>query len=401
MAFACPCQQSTADPARRIAALERYSKLGFLRQATFATSNPNGPTNDPASRRAFADAFAVAIEYADNPDGWLTFAGPSASGKTWLAAAIANQQIESGNPALFITAVDLLDYLRRGFDDDAEVGFIDLLEQVRSAPLLILDDLPTRPTTPWSQERLSQLLAWRHSARSPTVITLRGAPNRLDDFLRTRIESVDGFSNLLHLGRISAAYGQNAGAISSTMRRRMTFEIFNPEGNGQLTLDEKSSLSEARAFIRNWANLPTNWLLLIGAEGTGKTHLAVAAAAARQDVGDEVFFSSVANLLDDLRAAFAPESPIAHNDLLDHVKTVDLLVLEDMGAERTSAFAEEKLFQIMDHRYAEQLPTIITTSRLDVISENRPRILTRLRDKLVVTQLLLLAPDYRLGDERR
>ena len=399
--FPCECQQSEADQTRRREALERYSRLGTLRDATFNLADPYGPTDNPVNRRAFAEALSAASRYADEPVGWLTFSGPSSSGKTYLAAAIANRQIELGNAALFITVSDLLDYLRSGFDDDTELGFVDLFEQVRDATLLVLDDLPTRSATPWTQEKLFQLLAGRHSARLPTVITLRGAPNRLDEFLRTRLESVDGFARLYNLGRISADYGQNIGAIPGNMRRRMTFDAFNPDGYGRLSADEKASLSTTKAFMQNWVKLPTNWLFLIGSEGAGKTHLAVAAAVTRQDAGDEVFFSSVVDLLDHLRAAFAPDSPITHGDLLDHIRTVNLLVLDDMGAERTNDFAEEKLFQIIDYRYAEQLPTIITTSRMDVIEKNRSRILARLRDQLVVTQLMVLAPDYRLGDAGR
>ena len=398
--FPCACQQTESDPARRIAALERYSKLGFLRQATFDAANPAGPTDDPFNRRAFAEALAAASRYADNPEGWVTFAGPSGSGKTYLAAAIANRQIERGQPALFLTAADLLDYLRGGFEDEAEVGFVDLYEQVRGAPLLALDDLPTRMATPWSEERLFQLLAWRHSARLPTVVTLRGAPNRLDEFLRTRLESADGWAGLYYLGRTGAILGRHIGAIPPNMRRRMTFESFETDWDKRLTGDERASLKSAKTFVQRWARMPTNWILLSGSDGAGKTHLAVAAAAVRQDAGDEVFFASVADLLDHLRATFAPDSPITHDDLLWRIKTVNLLVLDDMGAERTSDFAEEKLFQILDYRYAEQLPTIITTARLDVTARVRPRIFSRLSDVMVVTKLLVVGPDYRPGAAR-
>ena len=401
----CRCQESDSDQAKRTAALERYSKLGSLRQATFGVANHNGPTDDPASRQVFAAALAAATRYAEEPVGWLTFAGPSASGKTYLAAAIANRQIELRQPALFVTAADLLDYLRGGFDGDAEVNFVDMFEQVRSTPLLILDDLPTRPATPWGQERLSQLLAWRHSARLPTVITLRGEPGRLDEFLRTRLKSADEFARLYQLGRFIATGNHAIGAIPPNMRQTMTFDAFNTEGHGQLNEDERISLSLTKAYIQNWLNwsekLATPWLCLFGSDGAGKTHLAVAAAAAREDAGDEVFFSTLADLLDQLRAAFAPDSPFTHDDLLERIKTADLLVLDDMGAERTSAFAEEKLFQIVDYRYSERLRTIITTSPMHAIDRVRPRIFSRLYDPLVVTRLLVVAPDYRQGSARR
>ena len=400
-AIACQCQEADADRERRIAALERYSNLGALTLATFANAAPGGPDAEVVSRAAYANASQAAKEYAAQPQGWITFAGPSGSGKTWLAAAIANRRIESGNPALFITAADLLDYLRGGFDDDSEAPFIDLFEQVRSAPLLVLDDLPTRPATPWTQERLFQLLAWRHSARLTTVITLRGDPNRLDDFLRTRIESPDGFGKLYRLGRIGGVAGRTVGVIAHNMKQRMTFEAFNPEGTGGLADHEKRSLQSAKSYVQRWANNPNGWLSLHGPYGVGKTHLAVAAAAEREKRGDAVFFATVADLLDYLRATFSPDSPITHDDLLDHIRTADVLVLDDMGAERSTPFAEDKLFQIVGYRYEERLPTIITTShQIEDIAVARPRIASRLQDPLVVTEWPIEAPDYRRGGAR-
>ena len=401
-AVPCQCQESDADREQRIAALERYSNLGALRQATFANANLSGLSNETASRKAFSDARIYAAEYAEAPDGWMTFVGPSGSGKTYLAAAIANRRIELGRPALFITAADLIDYLRGGFDDDSELEFIDLFEQVRQAEFLALDDLPTRPATPWTQERLFQLLAWRHSARLPTVITLRGDPNRLDDFLRTRIESPDGFGKLHRLGRVGGVAGRTIGVVPPNMKQRMTFAAFNPEGNGGLTEYHKRSLQSAKAYVRRWAKNPNGWLSLHGPYGVGKTHLAVAAVAERENRGDEVFFATVADLLDYLRATFAPDSPIAHEDLLDRIRTADVLVLDDMGAERSTPFAEDKLFQIVGYRYEERLPTIITTShQIEDIAAARPRIASRLQDPLVVTEWPIEAPDYRKGGARR
>ena len=372
--------------------------MGALRGATFANANPDGPDVDAVNHAAYAGAFQDATDYAEEPDGWLTFVGPSGSGKTYLAAAIGNRRIELRDPALFITVADLLDYLRGGFGDDSEVEFIDLFEQVRNAPLLVLDDLPVQTATPWTQEKLFQLLAWRHSARLPTVITLRGDPNRLDDFLRTRIESPDGFGKVHRLGRVGSVSGRTVGVIPHNMKQRMTFGAFNPEGNGGLAEHEKRSLQSAKAYVQRWANNPNGWLSLHGPYGVGKTHLAVAVAAEREERGDTVFFATVADLLDYLRATFAPDSPITHDDLLDHIRTADVLVLDDMGAERSTPFAEDKLFQIVGYRYEERLPTIITTSdKIEDITKARPRIASRLQDPLVVTEFPIEAPDYRRG----
>ncbi len=399
--FPCHCQESDEDVEQRIAALERYSNLGSLREATFENANPDGLSQETAARRSFRNALTAAVVYAENPVGWLTFVGPSGSGKTYLSAAIANRRIESGNPALFITVADLIDYLRSGFDDDSEMPFVDLFEQVSNASLLVLDDLPTRPATPWTQERLFQLLASRHAARLPTVITLRGDPNRLDEFLRTRLESPDGFGRVHRLGRVSGATGRSIGTIPPNMRARMTFAAFDPAGNGRLTDYQQRSLQAAKSYVQRWANRPDGWLRLHGPFGVGKTHLAVAAASEREDRGDEVFFATVADLLDYLRATFAPESEVTHDDLLDRIRNADVLVLDDMGAERSTPFAEDKLFQIVGYRYEERLPTIITTSQqIEAIAAARPRIASRLQDNMVVEEMAMEALDFRQGGPR-
>ena len=400
--FPCECQVQDVDRGQRVEALERYSNLGSLRQATFDNANPDGLSQEPAAQQSFRDARTATVAYAENPEGWLTLAGPSGSGKTYLAAAVANRRIETGSPALFTTAADLLDYLRGGFDDDADQPFVDLFDQVRNAPLLILDDLPTRPATPWTQERLFQLLASRHAARLPTVVTLRGDPNRLDDFLRTRVESPDGFGRLYRLGRVGGSTARSIGAIPSNMRARMTFAGFDPSGNGRLTDYQQRSLRAAKSYLQRWANSPNGWLSLHGPYGVGKTHLAVAAAGERENRGDEVFFATVADLLDYLRATFAPDSAVNHDDLLDRIRNADVLVLDDMGAERSTPFAEDKLFQIVGYRYEERLPTIITTSQqIEAIASARPRIASRLQDPLVVTEMPMEAPDYRRGGLQR
>ena len=399
--FPCRCQEQAADQAERIEALERYSNLGSLRQATFENANPDGLSAETAARQAFRNALDAAVAYAEEPQGWLTLVGPSGSGKTCLAAAIANRRIELGHPALFITAADLIDYLRSGFDDEADQPFVDLFEQVRSAPLLVLDDLPTRPSTPWTQERLFQLLASRHAARLPTVVTLRGDPNRLDDFLRTRLESPDGFGRVYRLGRVDGFAARSIGSIPPNMRARMTFAAFDPAGNGRLTDYQRRSLQAAKSFVQRWANNPHGWLRLHGPYGVGKTHLAVAAASERETRGDDIFFATVADLLDYLRATFAPDSEVNHDDLLDRIRNADILVLDDMGAERSTPFAEDKLFQIVGYRYEERLPTIITTSQqIEAIASARPRIASRLQDNMVVEEMAMEALDFRQGGPR-
>ena len=130
--------------------------------------------------------------------------------------------------------------------------------------------------------------------------------------------------------------------------------------------------------------------------------LAVAAASEREDRGERGL------LFHGGRPAGLPASylrprqrTVSHDDLLDRIRTADVLVLDDMGAERSTPFAEDKLFQIVGYRYEERLPTIITTShQIEDIASARPRIASRLQDPLVVTEMPMEAPDFRRGSLR-
>ena len=311
--YPCECQESDLNGARRSKALERYSRLGILRESTFAAVNPAGPTADIVSTRAFVAVLDAAVRYAEDPVGWFTITGPSGAGKTYLAAAIVNRQIDLGNPALLITAADLLDSLRTGFDNDyEEPSFADMFEQVRNASFLALDDLPVNPTTSWGQDRLLQLLAHRHSVRLPTVITVRGSLDQADDFLRTRLDTADGFSKVYSLGRPVNVAMRKLGEIPAAMADRMTFDSFRTDGGGIFTPEEAAAFAVAHAYVKRWAHTerPNGWLMLMGPYGVGKTHLAMAAAVVRRNLGDDVYFSTVANLLDHLRAAYSPD--VAH-----------------------------------------------------------------------------------------
>ena len=396
--LACDCQKSDQDQQQRIKALARYSNLGALRHATFESADPHGLAKDVPSQQAFSAAYNAAEEYARAPHGWISFAGPSGSGKTYLAAAIANRRIERGEPALYITVADLLDYLRSGFDERQELSLTDLYEQVRDAPMLVLDDLPTEAVTSWSHERLLQLLARRHQERLPTVVTLRGDPSHLVAFLRTRLQSSDGTGTLYSLGRNLGPARRDFGTIPSNMRQRMTFANFDPHGNTQLTESQQRSLASAKSYVQRWTLNPSGWLGLFGTYGVGKTHLAVAAAVEREDQGDEVFFCTIPDLLDHLRASPDRDNWMRQFDLLERLKTVDMMILDEMKARSGGPTAEDKLFQIINYRYEERLPTIITSAYMvEEIATIRPEVASRLQDRLVVTELLIDAPDFRRG----
>jgi DNA replication protein DnaC len=175
-----------------------------------------------------------------------------------------------------------------------------------------------------------------------------------------------------------------------------TFETFDLR-KSELSLDEFDSLIEAFEATKSYAIEPRDWLVLTsgyeGHYGCGKTHLAAAIANYRNDEGYPVLFVVVPDLLDHLRAAFNPASPVSYDKRFDEVRTAPLLVLDDLGTESATPWAREKLYQIMNYRYVARLPTVITTAWK--IEELDLRIEARLSDGTRCRILKIVAPPYR------
>ncbi len=348
----------------------------------------------------FRDALVAANVFAENPVGWLVFTGPSGSGKTHLAVAIANRCIEIGFTTYFIVTADLLDHLRATYAPDNPVSYDELFEQVRNVPVLVLDDLTAQATTPWAQEKLFQIISHRFNEALPTIITVRGPIERLDEGLRTRMESDGGISQLFRLGEYNSRLARRIGDIPANMRQRMTLANFDAWGNIKADSAGRESLVRAKQSAAAFATNPEGWLLFTGGRGCGKTHLAVAIAGESMKQGLQVFFAFVPSLLDDLRATFSPDSFIGYDELFEQVKSVPLLILDDLGSEKSSPWAEEKLYQIIVHRHEVRLPTVITSAlSLKQLDESKPDIASRLVDGATVNWQPITAPNYR--DQRR
>ena len=115
-----------------------------------------------------------------------------------------------------------------------------------------------------------------------------------------------------------------------------------------------------------------------GTYGCGKTHLAAAIANARVREGHPALFIVVPDFLDHLRAAFNPQSPVTYDKRFEEVRRAPFLVLDDLGTESATPWAQEKLFQLLNYRYVAKLPTVLTTARL--LDELDPKLRTRLLD---------------------
>jgi DNA replication protein DnaC len=399
---ACRLPEVRETVRRRLYSL---SRLDELRGLTFETFSPRGRPNLPAFHQdSLQAAFHHAQTYAHSLEGWLLIQGGYGCGKTHLAAAIANECVSLGVPTLFLTVPDLLDSLRFSFDSE-EVTFEERFEQLRSAPFLVLDDFGTQHATEWAREKLFQIMNHRYINRLPTVVTTNLELDEVEGRMRSRLAD----SALVLPVRIEAPDYRRATEdtghheLSSLgLHAQQDFGAWSSRDGEGLPAEHQRNLKKAFETARKFAESPEGWLVLTGTYGCGKTHLAAAIANYRASQGFPVMFVPVPDLLDHLRATFSPASSVSYDRRFDEIRTTPLLVLDDLGTQATTPWAQEKLFQLLNHRYNAALPTVITSARsVDELAKSDPRLVSRMLDTRLCTIFAITAPSYLEGRVRR
>src|SRR5215831_15477223 len=166
------------------------------------------------------------------------------------------------------------------------------------------------------------------------------------------------------------------------------------------------SLERAVANARRVADAFPNeqrGLFLEGQPGVGKTHLAVAVLKqAIQTTGARGLFYDTRDLLKVIRSTYDPSTRTTELEILRPVMTAELLVLDDLGAEKTSEWVDETMNLIVNTRYNERRLTIFTSNYPDIPDDTDPqsllfRIGARMRSRLheMCEFVVLDAADYR------
>jgi DNA replication protein DnaC len=136
-------------------------------------------------------------------------------------------------------------------------------------------------------------------------------------------------------------------------------------------------------------------LWFMGPVGTGKTTLAMLVSQAALRAGRSVAIYSLPRLLNEIRDTHRAER--SHIDLLDRLTVVDLLHIDDVGAERTTDWVLEELYSIVNARYEDQRSILLTTNITDreaLCEQITERTVSRLTE--MCDDLMVLGEDHRL-----
>jgi DNA replication protein DnaC len=171
----------------------------------------------------------------------------------------------------------------------------------------------------------------------------------------------------------------------------------------------------AQAFVRDYP-VTEKGLLLMGPSGVGKTHLAVAALKELIRCGHNGVFCDYRELLKEIQASYNPASESTEMSVLEPIRTAEILVLDDLGASKPSAWVLDIIGLVLNARYNEKRMTILTTNYLDETANGEPaarlpggqrvavkedslgdRIGARMRSRLyeMCRTIEVLAPDFR------
>lgn len=166
------------------------------------------------------------------------------------------------------------------------------------------------------------------------------------------------------------------------------------------SFDVTPGTSAAFAASRKYAEKPIGWcLMLIGPYGTGKTHLAYAAANYRRVNGlpyrmltAPALMAQLKNSIDEKRRSIETMAPMAYGPedwVRVYSETKALLIIDDFGAQQDTEWATAQLFAILNARYDAELPTLITTNLTPEHLD--PRIASRCRSGIIMCK----GPDQR------
>lgn len=146
---------------------------------------------------------------------------------------------------------------------------------------------------------------------------------------------------------------------SKMSKRNLSYKFENFEPN----TSNKKVFNNLKNYSEKLVNgIEKKGLILVGNNGVGKTHLACSIANKLIENGIPVIYGTLINLLAELKNSYEIDNSISEMEIIKLYENVDLLIIDDLGKEKPSEWGLEKLFTIINSRYENNLPVIITTN---------------------------------------
>lgn len=146
---------------------------------------------------------------------------------------------------------------------------------------------------------------------------------------------------------------------SKMSKRSLNYKFENFEVNS----NNKKVYQSLKDYSERFVNLEERkGLILTGNNGVGKTHLACSIANELIKNGIPIIYGTLINLLAELKNTYDNDNNISEMEIIKLYEKVDLLIIDDLGKEKPSEWGLEKLFTIINSRYENNLPVIITTN---------------------------------------
>ncbi|MGB9813502.1 MAG: ATP-binding protein [Thermovenabulum sp.] len=183
-------------------------------------------------------------------------------------------------------------------------------------------------------------------------------------FLQEQLEKQREEENRRRMERIERLFSQSR--LGRRFRQR-TFETF------EIRDYNKKALEIALDYAKNFDNYKEKGegLYITGGYGVGKTHLAAAIANYLiQNLKATVIFGNVTTLLGRIRYAYSDSSQYEEDQIMKELYDVDLLIIDDLGKEKPTEWVEEKLYTVINQRYEDYKPIVVTSNlELEVIEQ--------------------------------
>ncbi len=148
-----------------------------------------------------------------------------------------------------------------------------------------------------------------------------------------------------------------------------TFENYSIDVPNDDAGEKREVLSQARSaarrFARDYPALTKTGLLFSGRCGTGKTHLSIAIAKELLGKGIDVYYCNVKELLEQMRNAYNPVTQSTPQEVLDRAVRAEVLILDDLGAERLTDWVQETMYHLINQRYQHGQGALIITTNHD------------------------------------